>query len=135
MVQIHIFSNPDLESAIFPKFSLFLFWRLILRNKYLDTRCIHCEWGIIAYALVQWTELGSKECILTYVFIHTYIYFCMCVYLCKMISYWYLRIYDLISLILPILTCLFVTSFSDSESGWALINYIYLFVEPSTQLQ
>lgn len=87
--------------------------------------------GLSAYSPFQWTWLGNKVCMLTYVYTYIYIDFCTCVVcVCKdkflLIS---LALSGVgFKLVFP--TCLFVTSFSDSENDTFInLQYINLFIE------
>ena len=71
--------NPGIEprSLALQADSLLL---LSLGKPDLDTKCVHCQWGVTASRPSQWADLGNK----TIDNPHTYIciFLCVCAYIC-----------------------------------------------------
>lgn len=68
------FPCPTPEINYLPRSSGFFYWRMVLRNQDMSSRCVHCYWDVTTPTSSWWTEPGN-----VCVYIHTFIFISVCI--------------------------------------------------------
>lgn len=68
------FPCPTPEISYLPRSSGFFYWRMVLRNQDMSSRCVHCYWDVTTPTSSWWTEPGD-----VCVYIHTFTFISVCI--------------------------------------------------------